>query len=116
MVFFLIVAGGILPFITPAIIGYLHENVLFKKYQTTRKANRLIFQINSFKNFNHKYPEKLEVITHNTPYSELAKDSWGTPFNYTIKDDYVLITSAGKDRIFDTPDDILLNSKDSTND
>ncbi len=56
------------------------------------------------------YPTKLETIKRGNPLREnLLLDAWGTNFKYQIKENSYILISAGKDKKFDTKDDLKLN-------
>jgi hypothetical protein len=39
----------------------------------------------------------------------VSNDAWGTPYRYILQDNKYTISSAGKDKIFDTNDDIAVS-------
>jgi hypothetical protein len=64
----------------------------------------------------HAYPESLDLndlVTCNHIGAECLIDPWGTPFRAVMRgrpgldDDRVDVISAGPDRLFDTPDDLM---------
>jgi len=58
-----------------------------------------------------EYRQKNDALPDETEAGELIgerKDAWGTPLRYERTDDDYDVVSAGRDRKFDTPDDISL--------
>ena len=57
-----------------------------------------------------KAPETLKQLPQHSQTIANIPDAWGIPIRYTrISRDSFLIISAGKDRVFDTSDDIVLD-------
>ena len=82
--------------------------------QTKAEMVEITESISSYKNVHGTYPMNMEKLIGNRPLrNSWSKDDWGVKYKYSIKEDnssFALI-SAGKDKRFDTEDDIVIRNK-----
>ncbi|MFY7670630.1 hypothetical protein ACOSP6_06035 [Tenacibaculum sp. MEBiC06402] len=88
-------------FVVPSIVS---EN------KTNKRATEIKELLEKEKEVFGKYPLQLYIIKRGNPLREnLLIDGWGTQFKYKIVNNSYSLISAGKDRKFDTKDDLQLN-------
>ncbi len=94
-------------------ILYLSTINYFKKKYTIRDCTEIIAALESYKKDNKPYPRSLDSLIGNNPIrAEWKKDRWNTSYKYytTNNDRSYTLTSAGKDKIFNSNDDIIYKS------
>ncbi|MFH1379958.1 MAG: type II secretion system protein GspG [bacterium] len=83
------------------------------KTNMTKQEMELIKQAleDSFKQTG-AYPASLEALIKGRPLKNLwLIDSWKTPYSYILSDGSYTLISAGKDRQFETADDLIISEK-----
>ncbi|CAL2088679.1 hypothetical protein [Tenacibaculum sp. 190524A05c] len=89
------------------VFGFPRFNVTSKNSERVKKIKELL---EKEKKVFGTYPEKLQSIKRGDPLRKnLLIDDWGTTFKYSIVEDSYLLISAGKDKKFETEDDIQFN-------
>jgi len=107
-IYFLIVFFAL--WLVGALIGYQY----YKKANTNDECEAIVSSLNDYYSNTGKYPDHLNEIILNNPLRRgWANDQWNNPYHYTVKNggkDFVLV-SAGKDKSFNTDDDLVFKSK-----
>ncbi|MGC8964887.1 MAG: competence type IV pilus major pilin ComGC [Brevinematia bacterium] len=101
-----------------AIIGILLTIAipnLFKAEEATRKRatemeiRGIISAIYSYRLATYQLPKSIkQLIDEGYLKSSALTDEWGTEYNFQVKGNKIMITSAGPDKKFNTKDDITI--------
>ncbi len=92
---------------------YLSTKSYFKEKYTIRDCAEITAVLESYKKEDKPYPRSLDSLIGNNPMrAEWKKDRWNTSYKYytTNNDSSYTLTSAGKDKIFNSKDDIIYKS------
>jgi hypothetical protein len=86
---------------------------VFSSDKTKEEMNLISQALEEYHAYYHAYPESYDRFINSRPiYSDWAKDNWDNPFRYDARDSsHFILTSAGKDEVFDTKDDIIIRNK-----
>lgn len=110
-IFFIVVPAAI----TILVVGfkvtgdYVSGRFIYPK-STHQKMQKIESELNKYYSYHHEYPGDLESFLSTKPiWSSWNKDSWKRKFKYEHKDpNTVVLTSAGRDGVFGTEDDITI--------
>ncbi|MGB9621422.1 MAG: competence type IV pilus major pilin ComGC [Brevinematia bacterium] len=101
-----------------AIIGILLTIAipnLFKAEEATRKRatemeiRGIISAIYSYRLATYQLPKSIkQLVDEGYLKSSALTDEWGTEYNFQVKGNKIMITSAGPDKKFNTKDDITI--------
>jgi len=111
LVVILVVIPSILYF---SLVGIKKLNKeVFSSDKTKEEMNQISQALEDYHAYYHAYPESYNRFIGSRPiYSDWAKDNWGNPFKYDAPDSsHFVLTSAGKDEVIDTKDDIIVRNK-----
>lgn len=86
---------------------------VFSSDKTKEEMNQISQALEDYHAYYHAYPESYNRFIGSRPiYSDWAKDNWDNPFRYNAPDSsHFVLTSAGKDEVMDTKDDIIVRNK-----
>lgn len=91
------------------LIYFLLINIV-KRQHTKQKLNELNSEIKNYKAKYNKYPKSLEELAGLDPLKQdLLRDNWGNTFIYSANNSDYALSSAGKDRVAGSNDDIVLH-------
>ena len=95
---------------TRSVIGK-QETRLRKVSSVAVHVRRVRARVETEKKKNQKYPETLADLADAKPSLKNKPDAWGTDLRYVVEGDKAIVTSAGPDKTFDTPDDVTIDTQ-----
>jgi hypothetical protein len=92
----------------------IFRQAFFHKSDTLNDCREMTAALEFYKDHKKTYPDNLHTLIANNPLrEEWYKDGWNRPYQYIAVDNgssYIL-SSSGRDGVFDSPDDITFRSK-----
>lgn len=90
--------------------GGLHfKDEILSSDQTKKEMSEISTALENYYAKYNRYPVKYDDFVRTKPiWNRWREDSWGTKYEYEVTEpNGYILKSAGKDQIFDTPDDVV---------